>query len=184
MQIDTNVDEADIGKVKVGQPVTFTVDAYPEAPFQGDVSVVRNAPTTVQNVVTYDVVVKVANPDLKLKPGMTANVSIIIDRRTAALKVPNAALRFRPADREGRGTSSTAARPKDGKDGREAGRGQAVWILEGRTPKRIAVTAGISDGQFTEVVSGDLKEGQDVIVEAAGAGNNKQQQQMSPRFFR
>ncbi len=102
MQIDTNVDEADIGKVKVGQPVTFTVDAYPEAPFQGDVSVVRNAPTTVQNVVTYDVVVKVANPDLKLKPGMTANVSIIIDRRTAALKVPTRRSAFgRPIGKAG-----------------------------------------------------------------------------------
>ncbi|NPU86341.1 MAG: efflux RND transporter periplasmic adaptor subunit [Syntrophaceae bacterium] len=184
MQIDTNVDEADIGKVKVGHPVTFTVDAYPESPFQGEVSEIRNAPITVQNVVTYDVVVKVANPDLKLKPGMTANVSIIIDRRTAALKVPNAALRFRPADREGKGAASTAARTKEGKEGREAGRGQAVWVLEGRTPKRIAVAAGISDGQVTEIVSGDLKEGQDVIVEAAGAGNSKQQQQMSPRFFR
>ena len=184
MQIDANVDEADIGKIKVGQQVTFTVDAYPEAPFQGDVSEVRNAPTTVQNVVTYDAVVKVANPELKLKPGMTANVSIIIDRRTEALKVPNAALRFRPAGRDGKGASSAAVQGREGRDGREAGRGQAVWVLEGKKPKRVAVTAGISDGQFTEIVSGDLKEGQDVIVEAAGAGNSKQQQQMSPRFFR
>ncbi|MGV8079711.1 MAG: efflux RND transporter periplasmic adaptor subunit [Syntrophales bacterium] len=183
MQIDANVDEADIGKIKVGQAVTFTVDAYPESPFQGDVSSVRNAPITVQNVVTYDVVVEVANPDLRLKPGMTANVSIIIDRRSAALKVPNAALRFRPAGRDGKGAPSADVRVKEGKEGREAGRGQAVWVLEGRKPKRVAVTAGISDGQFTEIVSGDLKEGQDVIVEAAGAGNSKQQQ-MSPRFFR
>jgi HlyD family secretion protein len=179
MQIDTNVDEADIGRVKVGQAVTFTVDAYPESPFQGEVSEIRNAPITVQNVVTYDVVVKVANPDLKLKPGMTANVSIIIDRRSAALKVPNAALRFRPPDREGK-AASASVRPKEGKD---AGRGQAIWVLEGKTPRRVAVTAGISDGQFTEIVSGDLKEGQDVIIEALGAGNNKQQQ-VSPRFFR
>lgn len=187
MQIDANVDEADIGKIKVGQAVTFTVDAYPEAPFQGDVSEVRNAPITVQNVVTYDVVVKVANPELKLKPGMTANVSIIIDRRTEALKVPNAALRFRPAGRDGKGTPSAAVQGKEGKegkDGRDSGRGQAVWVLEGRKPKRVAVTAGISDGQFTEIVSGDLKEGQDVIVEAAGSGSSNRQQQMSPRFFR
>jgi len=179
MQIDTNVDEADIGRVIVGQAVTFTVDAYPESPFQGEVSEIRNAPITVQNVVTYDVVVKVANPDLKLKPGMTANVSIIIDRRSAALKVPNAALRFRPPDSEGK-AASASVRPKEGKD---AGRGQAIWVLEGKTPKRVAVTAGISDGQYTEIVSGDLREGQDVIIEALGAGNNKQQQ-VSPRFFR
>ncbi len=96
MQIDTSVDEADIGKVKVNQDVRFTVDAYPDMNFTGKVSEVRNAPTTVQNVVTYDVVVQVNNAELKLKPGMTANVSIINDSRKGVLLVPNSALRFRP----------------------------------------------------------------------------------------
>jgi len=81
MQIETSVDEADIGSIKTNQPVTFTVDAYPDLTFKGNVSVIRNAPTTVQNVVTYTVIVQVDNPDLKLKPGMTANVSIIINRQ-------------------------------------------------------------------------------------------------------
>ena len=183
MQIDANVDEADIGAVAEGMEATFTVDAFPDEVFHAKVHQVRFLAVTVENVVTYPVVVKVANPDLRLKPGMTANVSIIIDRRSAALKVPNAALRFRPVGRDGKGAPSADVQVKDGKEGREAGRGQAVWVLEGRKPKRVAVTAGISDGQFTEIVSGDLKEGQDVIVEAAGAGNSKQQQ-MSPRFFR
>jgi len=95
MQIDTSVDEADIGKVKTEQEVDFTVDAYPDITFKGKVWQIRNAPITVQNVVTYDVVIQVNNPDLKLKPGMTANVSIIVDMKKDALKIPNAALRFK-----------------------------------------------------------------------------------------
>ncbi|MCG6537934.1 MAG: efflux RND transporter periplasmic adaptor subunit, partial [Syntrophales bacterium LBB04] len=95
MQIDSNVAEADIGRVKVDQPVEFTVDAYPDIIFKGRVSEVRKAPITVQNVVTYDVVVKVDNPDLKLMPGMTANISIIVAKKENVLKIPNAALRFR-----------------------------------------------------------------------------------------
>ena len=99
MQIDTNVAEADIGKVKVGQDVEFTVDAYSDTTFKGKVFQVRNAPITVQNVVTYDVVIQVGNPEFKLKPGMTANVSIIISTKKGVLKIPNAALRFRPAEK-------------------------------------------------------------------------------------
>ncbi|MDW8310842.1 MAG: efflux RND transporter periplasmic adaptor subunit, partial [Verrucomicrobiales bacterium] len=98
MQINANVAEADIGGVEVGQPVEFTVDAYPLQTFTGRVVQVRNAPITVQNVVTYDTVIEVHNPDLKLKPGMTANVTIITARRDNVLKVPNAALRFRPPE--------------------------------------------------------------------------------------
>ncbi len=99
MQIDTNVAEADIGKVKVGQDVEFTVDAYSDITFKGKVLQVRNAPITVQNVVTYDVVIQVGNPEFKLKPGMTANVSIIISIKKDVLKIPNAALRFKPAEK-------------------------------------------------------------------------------------
>ena len=96
MQVDTNVSEADIGRVAIGQESTFTVDAFPNLTFQGKVTDIRNAPVTVQNVVTYDVVIQVKNPELKLRPGMTANASILVAQRESVLKIPNAALRFRP----------------------------------------------------------------------------------------
>lgn len=109
MQIDANVAEADIGGVEVGQPVEFTVDAFPLQTFTGRVVQVRNAPITVQNVVTYDTVIEVHNPDLKLKPGMTANVTIITAKRENALKIPNAALRFRPPESVATETRTNAA---------------------------------------------------------------------------
>jgi len=155
MQIDTSVDEADIGKIRVAQPVEFRVDAYPDTNFMGRVSEIRNAPITVQNVVTYDVVVKVDNPDLKLKPGMTANVSIVLADKKGVFRIPNAAFRFRPSERE--------KEPSDQK-------GPALWVLENKKLKRIKVATGISDGNYTEILSGDLKEGQEVIVEATGDG--------------
>ncbi len=157
MQIDSSVAEADVGKMKVGQPVEFTVDAYPDSPFHGSVSEIRNAPITVQNVVTYDVVIKVDNPELKLKPGMTANVSIIISSKQGVVRIPNAALRFKPSDKRQK-TDQARGEKKD--------RGPGVWIVENNKPKRIGVTTGISDGTYTELVSGDLKEGQELIVES------------------
>ncbi|MBI4654452.1 MAG: efflux RND transporter periplasmic adaptor subunit [Nitrospirae bacterium] len=153
MQINNNVVEADIGKVAVGQPVEFTVDAYPDIIFKGSVSQVRNAPITVQNVVTYDVVVKVDNSELKLKPGMTANISIIVSAKKDVLKIPNATLRFKLS--EGR-KDMTGEKVK----------GSGVWIIEDKKPKRIKVTTGISDGNYTELIAGDIKEGQEVIVES------------------
>lgn len=157
MQINTNVAEADIGRVAVGQPVEFTVDAYPESVFKGNVAEVRNAPITVQNVVTYDVVVKVDNPDLTLKPGMTANISIIVASKKEVLKLPNGALRFKLSDARPAGAPQKT-RQKD--------KGRGVWVLEQGTPRRIAVTTGISDGSSTELLSGELREGQQVIVES------------------
>jgi HlyD family secretion protein len=151
MQIDTNVDEADIGKVSVGQEVDFTVDAYPDHVFTGKVWQVRNAPITVQNVVTYDVVVQVPNPEQKLKPGMTANVSVIISTKTGVLRIPNSALRFKPSEK------SPVTSDK---------RGSGVWIVEKDKPRRIPVTVGISDGNFTELASGDVREGQELILES------------------
>ncbi|MEW6584805.1 MAG: efflux RND transporter periplasmic adaptor subunit [Nitrospirota bacterium] len=151
MQIDTNVDEADIGKVAVGQEVEFTVDAYPDHIFKGKVWQVRNAPITVQNVVTYDVVIKMDNPELKLKPGMTANVSIIVSSKENVIKISNAALRFKPSD----GNLVSTER-----------KGQAVWILENGKPKRVPVSLGISDGSYTELAGGEIGEGQEVIVES------------------
>src|SRR4030095_9729103 len=109
MQVDTNVSEADVGRVQVGQAAQFTVDAYPGQIFRGTVTSIRKAPINVQNVVTYDVVIGVANPDLKLFPGMTANVKILIDRRTDVLKIPNAALRFHPENGTPRKAPRTAA---------------------------------------------------------------------------
>ena len=166
MQIDTNVAEADIGKVNVGQDVEFTVDAYSETTFKGKVWQVRNAPITVQNVVTYDVVIQVANPDLKLKPGMTANVSIIVSTKKDVLKIPNPALRFKPAEK-----SKAVAQQK----------GSAVWILEQDKPKRVPISTGISDGNYTELVSGEIKEGQELIVESLIKA--KAPQPSGPRMF-
>ena len=187
MQIDTSVDEADIGRIKVGQSVQFTVDAYPDNTFPGKVSEIRNAPTTVQNVVTYNVVVKVANPELKLKPGMTANVSIITALEKGVLKVPNASLRFKwqPAgaapDRRGPGASG-AGRPQAGRAANGA-KTQGVWVLDGQNPRRVSLTPGISDGNDTAVLSGELKEGDAVIIEATGQSKKDASQTGGPRFF-
>lgn len=168
MQIDTNVAEADIGKIEVGQPVEFTVDAYPEITFKGSVSEIRNAPIVVQNVVTYDVVVKVDNPELKLKPGMTANVSIIVSSKQDVIRIPNAALRFRPSD--------------VGNKDKSKEKGSGVWIIEGGKPKRVKVSTGISDGSFTELVQGDIKEGQELIVESLEKAKS-QSGSFGPRMF-
>jgi HlyD family secretion protein len=175
MQIDTSVDEADIGKIRVDQPVEFTVDAYPDMIFKGKVSEVRNAPTTVQNVVTYDVVVKVHNPDFKLKPGMTANVSLTTATKSGALRIPNAALRLRLTEKESAPSGPKAA---------GAGAGTGVWILAGKKPERVRIATGISDGSYTEVVSGDLKEGSEVIVEATGEAAKKAGSSPPPGMFR
>jgi HlyD family secretion protein len=151
MQIDTNVSEADIGRVRVGEAVEFAVDAYPDVVFKGTVSQVRNAPITLQNVVTYDVLINVDNKDLRLKPGMTANVSIIVENKNGILRIPNPALRFRPADQRTIVTEQ---------------KGHGVWIIEDGKPKRIMVKTGISDSNYTELAAGELKEGQDVIIES------------------
>jgi HlyD family secretion protein len=252
MQVDTNVSEADIGRISVGQTATFTVDAYPNSPFTGKVSQVRNAPITVQNVVTYDAVVQVANPEMKLRPGMTANVTFLIAERRDALKVPNAALRFQPDGagqdaraQDGRGgggggdrsqaiqqrltqvlslSSAQQARLSEVLDNtrqrmlrlreqepseeerrtrarevqaqtraqirnmltepqrqqydeylktadrqREEGAGQGrpgrVWVRRADgTPEPLPLTLGIADDSFTEVLSGDLRQGQEVIT--------------------
>jgi HlyD family secretion protein len=130
-------------------PATFTVDAYPGQVFRGTVTSIRKAAINVQNVVTYDVVVGVSNTDLKLFPGMTANVKILVDQHHDVLKIPNAALRFRPADAQ--------TKPKPG--------AKMVWTLDknGR-PQPAGVVLGISDGAYTEITGGDLKEGDPVII--------------------
>ena len=196
MQIDTSVDEADIGKIKVGQNVEFNVDAYPENTFQGVVDQIRIAPITVQNVVTYDVVIKVDNADLRLKPGMTANVTIVVVSKDSVLKIPNAALRFRPSEKDGvmvsKGPADKTGKGPSGSAVDKAGvrpsgqRGYTVWILENNKPKQVQVTIGISDGSSTEVTSGDVKEEQEVIVESLtkSTKTNGNQQQSPPRLLR
>jgi HlyD family secretion protein len=171
MQVDTNVAESDIGMVKVGQPVDFSVDAYPDITFQGKVSQIRRAPITVQNVVTYIVVIGMNNRDLKLMPGMTANVSINVETKREALKVPNAALRFKPSEQVGMSPAAAGGEKKS----------PAIWILENGKPKRVAVMLGISDGISTEILSGDLKEGQEVIVDSVR--KNGRPQARGPRMF-
>jgi HlyD family secretion protein len=172
MQIETNVDEADIGKIKNSQAVEFTVDAYPDLTFKGVVSEVRNSPITVSNVVTYAVIVKVDNPELKLKPGMTANVTIIINEKKGVLKIPDSALRYKP--------------DQDSKKPAEKG-GSAVWVMENATMKKIPVKTGISDGSYTEVVSGSLREGAYVITESANSektgAKNKDKHMGPPPMF-
>jgi HlyD family secretion protein len=177
MQIDSNVAEADVGVVSVDQNVDFTVDAFPMQVFRGKVVQVRNAPITVQNVVTYDTVIGVSNPELKLKPGMTANVSIVIAQRDNVLQIKNAALRYRPADAapgESKASGGSGGpRPggswpgggsRDG-GGRERRAERTVYVLPngaGR-PKPVQIKTGISDGVATEVLEG-LKEGDRVVT--------------------
>jgi HlyD family secretion protein len=156
MQVDTNVSESDIGDVKDGDKVSFNVDAFPGRTFQGTVTQVRQSPQTVQNVVTYDVVVSANNADLSLKPGMTAATRIIVDQRDNVLRVPNAALRFVPG--------GFAA-------GRQATQKQ-VWVLRDGEPTAVPVSAGLAGDSFTEIQSGELKPGDQVITaeQAATSG--------------
>ncbi len=259
MQVDTNVSEADVGRVTVGQDATFTVDAYAGRTFRGKVSEIRNAPIIVQNVVTYDVVILVDNKDLKLKPGMTANISVMIAHREGVLRIPNASLRFRPASArqaspvqkekessassgrllmerltkglnltpdqqtkvemvlksskqefqeikqrmkpdEARGQIQSLIRQKISgiltdeqkqklKELPEASQTEqrkpgTVWVLslDGK-PTPVSIVLGITDGTFSEVMSGDLKEGGEVIVEEV-SGKKTQSPAGAPPLMR
>ena len=171
MQIDSNVAEADVGAVEAGQDVDFTVDAFPTRTFHGKVVQVRNAPITVQNVVTYDTVIGVENKDLKLKPGMTANVSLIIDHKDNVLQLKNAALRFRPPEAAAAAAPPPQARPAGSPaspgqrptGSRERKPERTVYVLSFGRPKPVQIKTGISDGIVTEVTEG-LKEGDSVVT--------------------
>jgi HlyD family secretion protein len=154
MQLDTNVDESDVGNIRTGQNATFTVDAYPGTTFRGQVADVRKAPIITQNVVTYDVVIAVSNPDLKLFPGMTANARILTTKLDDTFKVPNAVLRLHP---------SAALLNQVGLSASPAGK-QQLYVLPSGKLKAVPVVFGISDGQFTAVTSGDLQTGERVVV--------------------
>jgi HlyD family secretion protein len=201
MQVDTSVAEADIGKLRTGMKATFTVDAYPNERFIGTVRQVRNAPQTVQNVVTYDAVIDVANPDLKLKPGMTANCTFIWAERDDALRIPNAALRFRPpaemlaqlnpgagTGQQGRGANAEAAQGGGAARRSHAGSTpdpdrRTVWILRDGKPQAVVIRTGVSDGSLTEVVEGDLSQGDLVITDMSGGGSGAQQAGFPRRMF-
>jgi len=165
MQIDSSFAEADVGSIKVGQSVQFTVDAFPDRTFRAAVRQVRLNATTQQNVVTYDVVVAVDNPDQILMPGMTAYVNVQVASVKGALVVPNAALRFRPAE------ASETARVKPAT--RTEGRSGTVYVLDAGRPRAVAVRPGISDGRVTEIAGGELEAGDAVVVgmQETGAGN-------------
>jgi len=188
MQIDSNVAEADVGNIELEQDVDFTVDAFPYRTFHGKVVQNRNAAITVQNVVTYDVVISVANPDLKLKPGMTATVQVIIAKREGVLKIPNAAMRVRMPDSDATPAPATPAAtpppPGTRKGGKPHGekRERTIYVLApgASKPSPVQVKLGITDGVTTEVTEG-LKEG-DVVVTAVEMPQNKAQAAPSSPF--
>ena len=165
MQIDSSYAEADIGKIRVGQPANFRVDAFPERSFRGVVRQVRLNPTMQQNVVTYNVVIAVDNPEKILMPGMTAYVGITIARRENVVLVPNAALRFRPVELASSKGNPRGDKAKGGKGKSDTTPMGTVYILESGQPKPLRIAVGITDNRMTEVVGGELKEGAAVIVE-------------------
>ena len=158
MRVIADVDEADIGEVREGQRVTYTVDAYPSEVFQGTVTQVRNEATTTNNVVTYEVVISAPNPDLKLKPGLTANVTVYTLEQPNVVSVPSKALRFTP----------TKEMLQPGQKIVDCNAKKKLWVREGNTFKAYGVSVGISNGTRTQIVSG-IKEGTEVIVDIAEA---------------
>jgi HlyD family secretion protein len=188
MQVDTSVAEADVGKLRAGMQATFTVDAFPGEPFKGAVRQIRNAATTVQNVVTYDAVIDVDNSDLRLRPGMTANITFVFANKDDVLRVTNAALRFRPSadlmsalklemphghrsgsDGAASGPSQRPggpARAGGSPKGDEAPDRRTVWVLRDDLPSPIRIKTGTTDGTKTEVVEGALQVGDLVISDA------------------
>jgi HlyD family secretion protein len=174
MQVDTSVAEADVGRLRSGMDATFTVDAYPGERFHGAVRQIRNAPETRLNVVTYDAVLDVTNDELRLKPGMTANVTFVVAERPGVLKVPNAALRFSPAGRAGAGGNREPREPS-------APDRRSVWVLRDGEPEHVAVRTGITDGSFTEVVQGALKAGDRLITDENESGRGGAPQRVPMR---
>jgi HlyD family secretion protein len=167
MQVLANIDEADVGQLKNGNSVTFTVDAFPREDFHGQISQIRLEPQAVQNVVTYTAVIDVANPEQKLKPGMTANITATVEERENVLTVPASALRFTPA--AAAGSEPQAAQPNT----RSRRGGQVVYRVEGNELKPVQVRLGLTNGIVTEVVSGELKEGDTIAIPSV---NNARQQ--------
>lgn len=165
MQIEANISEADISKVKIGQQVDFTVDSYHDETFKGTVTQIRNSPETIQNVVTYYVIIDVSNDDLKLKPGMTANVSILVNKKENVLLAPNDSLTFTIFD----------------SDNTQKFEQQGIWIMKKDKPQRIEIKTGISNEKYTEIFSKDLSEGQEVIISKGDKKDKKGKTQNDPQ---
>ena len=197
MEVHTNVDEADVGNVTEGQEVSFTVDAFPARRFKGRVHQVRNAPTVVQNVVTYDAVVRIDNKELLLKPGMTANVQFLVSRKEGVLTIPNMAMRFKPPDQKDEaqellrreqtraaptvGARKTSRSPGGGGGGGgRGGRRITLYVLSAGKAEPVEVQLGITDGSKTEVREGELKENDPVIIGLASAGTQSQTGVVNP----
>lgn len=172
MQVEAAIDEADVGRLRVGQAASFTVDAFPRRAFTGEIRQIRKSPVNVQNVISYTVVITAANPEQTLLPGMTANVRVVVENRESALKIPNAALRFRPG-----ATPAPAAT-------RGVVPASRVWIRgAGGAPVAVDVKPGITDGATTELLEGPLKEGDEVIVAADGGAPKKAGNPAGLRLF-
>jgi len=168
MQVDTNVSESDVGNIQMDDKAQFRVEAFPDRVFEGVVTQVRQAPQTVQNVVTYDVIIAVNNPQLLLKPGMTATVRVITEKRDGVLRVPDLALRYVPG-----GLSSAS--------GQGGAPSSQVWLLRNGQPERLSVRTGLDDDNFTEITGGDLREGDRVIVsERTGTGTKRNNSTSAP----
>ena len=198
MQVNTNVSEGDVGRLEANMPATFTVDAFPGQRFKGKISQIRNAAQTLQNVVTYDAVIDVDNGDLKLRPGMTANVTVTYAQRDEVIAVPNSALRFRPPPEvagsataaplagsgSASGSASAASAAPSGSGGRGGGSGgnrsrgksdsptdaRAIWLLRNGKAITVTVKTGLSDGTYSELLEGDVNAGDLVIIDATVTG--------------
>lgn len=199
MEVHTSVDEADVGNVWEGQEVIFTVDAHPTRRFRGRVSQVRHAPSIVQNVVTYDAVVGVDNRELLLKPGMTANVEFLVSHKSEVLRIPNVALRFKPPEEKqhaqevirqaNRTAGSGRARRVGGDRSRRAasgdrkdGRWVRIYLLKEEQPSSVQVRVGITDGSYSEVLEGDIEEGQQVILALGDAAKSNKRSAVADLF--
>jgi len=161
MQVDADIDESEVAKVHAGQGAQFTVDALPGRPFEAVIRQVRESATNIQNVITYDAVMDVGNPDLLLLPGMTANIRIPVQVREDVLRVPNGALRFKPSDDK----AGLPVKPPPQTQQKGPAVDQTVYVLNSMgVPEARKIQVGISDGLYTEVTSGDLREGEAVVV--------------------
>jgi HlyD family secretion protein len=186
MQVDAAVSESDIGGMSIGKDATFTVDAYPGMQFRGKVRQVRNAPVSIQNVVTYDVVIGVENKDMRLKPGMTANVAIVVAHKEEVLKVPNAALRFTPPKSDRTENASGVVGPTtpiDGRAGADQSEIKHLWkVGASGEPEEISVGVGISDGNATEVMTDSLTDTDEVIIGIEASRSGRKPDSLPPGF--
>ena len=165
IHIDANVDEKDISEVKPGDTASFTVEAFPNRPFAGEVTQIRPSSQTIENVATYDVVISAPNPDLLLGSGMMATISIVVDRRDHVIRAPNQALRYSPRDLAVPNGSGNPRAPPDGSS--------RLWILRDGKPIAITVQLGLNDGANTEIVEGDLQPGDELIIGESGGALEK-----------